>query len=161
MADAVPAAAVLLAIAVTVHNLEEWIWLPAFPYSGALRPPSPFAFRFAVAVVTLMFWVLALGIALGFPLEAGLAGFAMAMIVNAAVPHLAASIWFRRYHPGTATGWLLVVPAGLNVLAAVNWSEAVREPSFLLGAAAGLIGLAVSVPLLIGLGRRLELSRQT
>jgi hypothetical protein len=157
MFEDAPTAAILFAVAVTFHNAEEWIWLPGFPNPPALRPPSPFAFRFAVATVTLVFWALAGGLALGLPLEPVLAGFAAAMIVNAAAPHLAASIWFNRYHPGTATAWLLVVPAALNALAAVDWAERFREPPFALGASAVLIVLAASVPLLIQLGRQVEL----
>jgi hypothetical protein len=154
-------AALVFALAVTVHNLEEWIWLPGFQGPPALRPPSAFSLRFAVTVITLLFWAVPAGLALGIPLEPMLAGFAAAMIANAAVPHLAASIWFHRYHPGTATAWLLVVPAALNALIAVNLPERLREPSFALGAAAGLIGLAASVPLLIYLGRKVELRRES
>lgn len=154
-----PTAAILLALAVTLHNTEEWIWLPSFPSPPPLRPPSPVAFRFAVAVVALVFWALAAGLILGLPLEPVLAGFAIAMILNAIAPHLAASIWFRRYHPGTGTAWLLAVPAALNALAAAAWAERFSELRFALGAAAGLIGLAASVPLLIHLGRRIELRR--
>jgi hypothetical protein len=157
MFEDAPSAAILLALAVTLHNIEEWIWLPEFPGPPALRPPSPFAFRFAVAAVTLVFWTLAGGLAMGLPLEPVLAGFAAAMILNAIAPHLAASIWFRRYHPGTGTAWLLVVPAALKALSAVGWAERFNEPPFALGAAAGLIGLGASVPLLIWLGRQVEL----
>ena len=153
-------AALVFALAVTVHNLEEWIWLPGFQGPPAFRPPSAFSFRFAVAVITLLFWAVPAGMALGISLDPVLAGFSAAMIFNAAIPHLAASVWFRRYHPGTATAWLLVVPAALYALAVVG-PHRLKEPSFAFGAAAGLLALGVSVPLLIGVGRHVERWRVT
>lgn len=159
MVEDTAGAALLFALAVTIHNVEEWIWLPGFPHPPALKPPSAFAFRFAVAAITLPFWALAAGLVLGFPVEPVLAGFAAAMIVNAAVPHLAASLWLRRYHPGTGTAWLLVVPAALNALATMDAAVRLGEPSFALGVLAGAMGLAVSVPLLLAIGRRVELCK--
>ena len=73
MFEGTAVAAVLFALAVTVHNIEEWIWLPSFPLPPSLKPASPFAFRFAVVAITPIFWVVPFGLALGFPLEPVLA----------------------------------------------------------------------------------------
>jgi len=161
MLEGTPGAAVLFALAVTVHNVEEGIWLPGFPHPAMLEPPSPFAFRFAVAAITLVFWAMAGGLLIGFPFEPVLAGFAVAMIVNAILPHLAVTAWFRRYHPGTGTAWVLVVPAALNALVALDWAERFRDTAYAAGATASLLALAACVPLLIGLGGKVERWRGT
>ncbi len=150
-------AAILLALAATVHNVEEMIWLPGFAHPAALRwDVSPRAFRFAATTITLAFWAAALGLVSGVSaLEPVVAGFALAVIVNAFLPHLALTIIMRRYHPGTASGLLLVVPAALLYLASVDALERLGDPAFLAWTAAGAAGLAASVPLLLALGRRL------
>ncbi|HRP79072.1 MAG TPA: HXXEE domain-containing protein [Aquamicrobium sp.] len=150
-------AAFLLALAATAHNVEEMIWLPSFPHPPALRwDVSPRAFRFAAAAITLVFWAAALALASGVPtLEPVVAGFALAVIVNAFLPHLALTVILRRYHPGTASGLLLVVPAALLYLVTVDASQRIGDPAFLAWAAAGAAGLAAAVPLLLALGRRL------
>lgn len=150
------AAALLLALAVTAHNVEEMIWLPAFPHPPALRWDVPArAFRFAAVVVALVFWAAALALAAGLPAEPVVAGFALAMILNAFVPHLGLIVVLHRYHPGTATGLLLVVPAACAYLIAVDASNRMQDMVFLAWTAAGLALLAASVPLLLTLGKRL------
>lgn len=150
-------AAFLLALAATLHNVEEMIWLPGFPHPHALRwDVSPRAFRFAATVITLAFWAAALALASGaLVVEPIVAGFALAVIVNAFLPHLALTLILRRYHPGTASGLLLVVPAALLYLTAVEAAQRIGDPAFLAWAAAGAAGLAAAVPLLLALGRRL------
>ena len=150
-------AAVLLALAATVHNVEEMIWLPGFAHSPALRwDVPPRAFRFAATVITLAFWASALALLSGVSaVEPVIAGFALAVIVNAFLPHLALTVILRRYHPGTASGLLLVVPAALLYLVTVDASQRIGDPAFLAWAAAGAAGLAAAVPLLLALGRRL------
>lgn len=150
-------AALLLALAATAHNAEEMVWLPGFAHPPALRwDVSPRAFRFAATVITLAFWAAALALAAGASaLEPVVAGFALAVIVNAFLPHLALTLVLRRYHPGTASGLLLVVPAALLYLTAVDAAQRIGDPAFLAWAAAGAAGLAAAVPLLLALGRRL------
>lgn len=146
----------LLALAVTAHNIEEMIWLPAFPHPPAIGWDAPAgAFRFAAAIIILVFWIAALALAAGLPAEPVIAGFALAMIVNAFVPHLGLSVVLRRYHPGTATGLLLVVPAACMYLAAIDASNRMQDMAFLVWTAAGLVLLAAAVPLLLTSGRRL------
>jgi hypothetical protein len=152
-------AGLLFVLAVTLHNIEEMIWLPGFPYPPPLTVPSPFVFRFAAVVITLVFWSVLAATALGFRLESVLAGFAAAMIVNAVVPHLALGIYVRRYHPGLATAWLLVVPAAASVLSAGGGMARFRDLPFALAAAAGFIGLALSLPVLMWLGKQAQRRR--
>lgn len=145
-------AAVLLALAVTAHNVEEMIWLPGFK-PGLAPMMSARAFRFAASAIALVFWVVAIAVPYVPRAEAIMAGFAVAMMVNAVVPHLALTAWLRRYHPGTATAWLAVVPAGLFMLASTGGAARLSDPDFLFGAVAGFAGLAISLPVLLLIGR--------
>src|SRR5690606_6771957 len=133
------------------------IWLPGFAHPPALRWNVPArAFRFAATVIALVIWAAALALVSGVPAaEPVVAGFALAMIVNASRPQLALTLVLRRYHPGTASGLLLVVPAALLYLTAVDAAQRSGDPAFLAWAAAGAAGLAASAPLLLALGRRL------
>jgi hypothetical protein len=150
-------AALLLALAVTLHNAEEMIWLPGLsnPYLPKLEV-GPVAFRFAAAAIAVLFWLAAFALLSGAPIAGVLAGFAAAMIFNAFMPHLALTLAMRRYHPGTATAWLLVVPAAVTVIAASGGLDAFANRAFALEAVAGFLGLAVSLPLLLMLGGIIE-----
>jgi len=153
-------AALLLALAVTVHNLEEMIWLPAF--KPRLAPKvSARAFRFAASAIAVVFWLVAIAVPYVPLAEAAMAGFAVAMMFNAVVPHLTLTAWLRRYHPGTATAWLIIVPAGLFMLASSGGAARLSDRDFLLGAVAGFAGLAISLPILLLVGRLLVDGRQT
>lgn len=151
------AAALLLALAVTLHNAEEMVWLPGFAHPPSLKlDVPPVAFRFAATMIAVVFWLAALALSAGWQVEAVVAGFALAMIFNAVLPHLALSLALRRYHPGTATAWLLVVPAAVAYLTSVDASARLADPTLLALAFAGFAGLAAAVPLLLAFGRRLE-----
>jgi hypothetical protein len=157
MAVSATEAAFLLAAAVSVHNVEEAIWLPRFAHPAWLPiARSAFAFRLAAGVIAVIFWVLAAGLSAGLQLQAILAGFAIAMIFNAVVPHLVLSLMLRRYHPGTATAWLLVAPAALLALDAENVAGRFAERGFPLAVLAAAIALGLSLPLFLALGRRVE-----
>ncbi|MDP3897471.1 MAG: HXXEE domain-containing protein [Mesorhizobium sp.] len=154
-------AAVILAFAVTLHNIEEMIWLPGFRHP-ALPVLTPFQFRFAATAVAVLFWLLAAGLAAGVPLAPVLTGFAAAMIVNALVPHLALTLVLRRYHPGLATGLLAVVPAAFLALSSLGGAVAIAESGVLAWrAGAAFVALGFSVPLLLWSGSKLERWRGT
>lgn len=150
-------AALLLALAVTLHNAEEMILLPDLtsPYMPKMQV-GPLAFRFAATAIAVLFWLAALALLSGLPVGGILAGFSLAMIFNAVIPHLAVTARTRRYHPGTATAWLLVVPAALIFLVDSGGLGAFRERAFALEALGGLVGLAALLPLLLLVGRTLE-----
>lgn len=152
-------AAVILALAVTLHNIEEMIWLPGFRHPS-LPALTPFQFRFAAIAVAVLFWLLAAGLKAGMPLAPVLAGFAAAMIVNALVPHLALTLVLRRYHPGLATGLFAVVPAAFLALSSLGGAAEIPEGGgFAWRAGAAFVGLGLSLPLLLWLGARLERGR--
>jgi hypothetical protein len=112
---------VFFPIAITLHNLEEALWLPQWSRHAKRfhKPVQPNEFFLAVILVTLLaslstfvaiaapsFW---LGRQLFF-------GFLGAMILNAFMPHLAATILLRRYAPGLITGLALLVPINLTII---------------------------------------------
>lgn len=147
-------------IAVALHDLEEALWLPAWSRRAGPwnRPVGAFEFRFAVIVLAVAAAVSAvLAIRQG-PGSVGahlLAGYALAMLVNVFVPHVAASVLLRRYMPGTATALALVLPSSAALLSVAFAGGWVSWPAFALTGPAIAAGLALSLPLLFALGRRL------
>jgi len=75
------------------------------------------------------------------------------MVLNAFVPHLAATLFLRRYAPGLLTGLLLLVPVNSILLAQaiasgdLNWRQLAGSTIVVAGALLGLL------PVLFGLGR--------
>lgn len=111
----------LFLIGFSVHNIEEALWLPAWSkrakaYHKEVRPGE---FRFGVAVVTtigaLLTFLRLIAPASGAVLYA-YSGFVGMMVLNAAFPHLVATVALRRYAPGLATALALNVPIGLYLL---------------------------------------------
>ena len=104
----------VLAISETIHNLEEALWLPAWSQSAGVWHPAvgAFEFRFAVTIVTLIFY----GVIYYFSTHENtpahyLMGGALVMILfNVLVPHVLATVLLGRYAPGVASGILLNVP---------------------------------------------------
>lgn len=94
----------LFPLAVTLHNLEECLWLPDWSRHTPWWPQVDAAeFRFALVVLTLLayltaFWGLSRG-----PGSVGAylhAGYMLAMLLNAFVPHLVVTLVTRRPMPG-------------------------------------------------------------
>ena len=151
----------LFPLAITLHNIEEAIWLPKWSGHAARfhRPVGAFEFRFAVLAVTL----LAYAATLAFWLCPGtdifrwaLYGFTGAMMLNSLFPHLAATIVLKRYAPGTATGLLLNIPAGVIIIREAMHAGAITWPELALSIA-GTAGVILPLlPLLFMIGRRLE-----
>lgn len=148
----------LFALAITVHNLEEGLFLPA--YAGATSRFSgrvtPFAFRFALVVLTAVAYVV-VGLAVAGNLLATqlLAGIAAVMVVNAVVPHLALTVAFRRYAPGTGTALCIMLPLSLLVIAN-GLADAMSGRSLLIAAVVVAVVLIVAIPLLFLAGRLIE-----
>ncbi len=145
------------AIAETLHNVEEAIWLPGWSRtSGVWHPPvGAFEFRFADAVVTLLFYAV-----IYFFWKRGtaasrclLGGVLVVILFNVLVPHLAATIATARYAPGVVTGILLNVPVTVFLLRR-GLSDGIFSPRMLAVGTAAVAALAL--PLLLasfGLGR--------
>ncbi len=114
----------LVSAAIVLHNLEEALWLPEWTAKPEHWKTPMVASEFRFAAFCLSVFVLTLPLAMGLGLSADmslsiLCGYAIAMSVNAIVPHLALSIKTYSYMPGTGTGLFAVIPAGLIFVTAV------------------------------------------
>lgn len=153
----------LFAFGVVVHNAEEALFLPAWSaLAGRWHAPvGATPFRFAVAVLSAAVLLAAWLASAGGPQSFGayfLTGYALAMVLNVLVPHLAATVALRSYAPGTATAALLNLPLG-GWLVYRSLAERYVEPSmFVVSGPATVLGIVASIPLLFALGRKLSRS---
>lgn len=150
----------LFAIGVLAHNAEEALHLPAWAARvRKARPPvGPREFRFAAGVVSALLVVLAVATPCapaGGPVAYLMAGFALAMALNALVPHVLASVAMRTYMPGTATAVLLNVPLGLLYLHRALGEHRVELRTLVWAGPVVALVLAASIPMWFALGRRL------
>ncbi|MGC1175803.1 HXXEE domain-containing protein [Polaromonas sp.] len=150
----------LFALGVVVHNVEEAWLLPAWSARAGrwhVRV-TPAVFRFAVTVLSVAVLAAAWLASSGGPRSFGayfIAGYALAMALNALVPHLVATLALRRYAPGTATGVLLNLPLG-SWLVCRSLAEAYVDPAvFAVAGPATVFILLASIPLLFAVGRKL------
>lgn len=158
-------ASVLFCLAISAHNLEEAIWLPAWS-QGAGRWHAKVGareFRFAIVVLTMLAWAVALAAHLGGRESVGaylLAGYALAMLLNVFAPHLAACALTRRYAPGTATAVLFNLPACALLLRAAFAENFVAPNVFLYVGPVCVAALLASIPALFAVGRLLPDTRK-
>jgi hypothetical protein len=112
---------VFFPIAITLHNLEEAVWLPKWSNHAKRfhKPVETNVFYFAVIFVTILAY-LSTFLAVAFPSswlwKYIFHGFLGAMILNIFVPHLASTIILRRYSPGVITGLFLLIPVNSVIL---------------------------------------------
>ena len=151
----------LFAAAITLHNLEEAIWLPDWSRNAGRwhHAVGRDEFRFAVLVLTLLA-VLSVVLAIRqgkASLGAYLvSGYALAMLLNVLVPHVVASLVMRRYMPGTATAVLLNLPVTLCVLIQGFREGYIDSHRFAIVGPAVVVSIIGLIPLLFWAGRRLQ-----
>ena len=111
----------LFILAISIHNIEEALWLPAWSKCAKRfhRQIGQQEFGFAVLVVTI-FALLATSAFIMFP-QIGIVkyiyfGFLGAMMVNVIFPHIVATIVLRKYAPGLISGLLLILPINGGVI---------------------------------------------
>jgi len=145
-------------IGITLHNLEEALWLPQWSVHAKRfhRQVEPKEFIFAVMIVTLLAY-LSTFVAMAAPsIRLGRVvffGFLGAMILNALVPHLAATIVLRRYAPGLLTGVALLVPVDSTILFQAMAAGKLSLGELVLSTAAVAAALLVLLPVFFRLGR--------
>jgi len=150
----------LLPIAYTIHDLEEAVFQPSWSAEvGLPSPVGPFAFRFAVAVVSAASWVVAFLAFRGPP--RGLAAHAAAaaagiLLLNVFIPHVLAAIWVGGYAPGvvSAVGFNLWVSP--LVLRAAFREGMVSRRGAALATVVGGLALLLGVTVLFWVGGLLE-----
>ena len=106
----------LFPIAVTLHNSEEALWLPAWWVRHASElplHPAAAAFRSALAALTVAAFVVTYLSARKGKQSVWaylMFGYIVAMLANVFVPHIPASLVFRSYTPGVVTAVLINLP---------------------------------------------------
>ena len=147
------------ATAVTLHNLEEALFLPQWSQKAGRwhSPVGAREFRFAVTILTLLAFVAAYWSASGPRGGIGaylVSGYALAMLLNVVFPHLAATLVMRRYMPGTATSVVFVLPV-TSLLLYRAFLQGYVEPSLFVYIGPGIVlGIMFSIPILFIIGRK-------
>ena len=151
----------LFPIVITLHNLEEAIWFPDWT-QRARRWPLPVApgvFRFAVAVLTVLAFVVTWMSA-----ESGkqtvwtylVFGSMIVTLANVVIPHVAVSVAQRSYMPGVVTAVALNLPV-VSLLLVLALREGYvsgwRAAAYSAGVAAVLLA---AIPALFKLGKMLR-----
>lgn len=160
-----PAAIWLFVAAVTLHNLEEAIWLPrwpAFALNGRFRI-TPFAFGVAAHAVSVLALLSGLIAVRSGPNSFGaylICGFALAMVLNVVFPHLIASIWTKSYAPGTGTAVLLNLPAGTELIIKSIEEQFIDPACFAVTGPLTVVASVALLPLLLLGGRLVDALRK-
>ena len=150
----------LFILAITLHNLEEAIWLPQWSRTGGKWHPrvGDFEFRVAVVILTVTAIVFAVASTVGGKESWGtyaVTGYAFAMLLNVFSPHVLVTVVTPRYMPGLATAVLAVLPTTGYLVSIALAQDYVRTPQFFGWAALMTVGLLASIRPLFALGRRL------
>lgn len=151
----------LFPLAITIHNIEEALRLPEWSARAARfhKPVGAFEFRFAVVVLTLLGYlvtVLSFFHGKGSVATGLFCAYCLAMLLNAFMPHLAATIALRRYAPGLATGLLINVPVTAWLLHLAFAQGHVTRKLLAVSSLITIPALLASIPLLFAAGRLLH-----
>ena len=150
----------LFALGVVAHNTEEALFLPAWSVRAGRWhvPVGSNPFRFAVVVLSVAVLVAASLASIGGARSVGayfIAGYAVAMVLNVLIPHVAATIALRAYAPGTATALLFNLPLG-SLLVYRSLKEGYVEPKvFAISAPVTVLCMGAAIPLLFAAGKKL------
>ena len=113
--------AILFGVGVTLHNLEEALYLPGWFRSNLTLffEPNRKIYWIVTSLVSIVVWVPIVGVCVspqGSHFQTVLTGFALLMAVNAVFPHLAFSLAKHSYSPGVGTGMLFNLPLGVLLI---------------------------------------------
>lgn len=152
---------IFFCFAITLHNIEEAIWLPRWSQHSShfQKSVTPSEFHFAVIVITGLAYLSAFGYV--YRPEVVLTkwifiGFLGSMIFNTVFPHLIATVVMKKYAPGLLTGLLLNIPINSLVIYQmfldnlIVWKELIISTVVI-----GLILLAL-IPLLFRVGGKIS-----
>lgn len=150
----------IFVIGVLIHNTEEALLLPAWSENAGRWHARVKAaeFRFAVVVLSGVLVVFSATASFSEPQSVAaylMAGYVLAMTVNVFVPHLLATVFMRRYMPGTATAVILNLPLGTFYLYRALSTQLIDPIVFAWSGPIVVILILALVPLLFSLGRRL------
>jgi hypothetical protein len=142
-------------LVVTLHMIEEVIWLPAWSLNAGRWHEPVTTKQFALATAVFLFFVYAMTIFAWWRAEAGLylvLGTAVVLLVNILIPHLGAALALRRYAPGLVTALLFNLPF-LSYFLWRAFQDITLSPFyFLLATLIILLAAAILWPMLFRLG---------
>ena len=147
--------ALLFVAAITMHNIEEALFLPSWSDPVGIDVSSS-EFIFAVVFLTALAYLSSY-----FSIRSGKKGFwayfftgyALTMFLNVFFPHVLTSILVQEYAPGTGTAVLMVLPtASLVLYKSIQGGFVDRKKFYVIGPIVLLI-MAASVPLLFAIWR--------
>lgn len=152
--------AVFFCLAITLHNIEEALWLPEWSQLGHYfqKSVTPYEFYFAVIIITALAYLSSF-LFLFFP-ESNFTrrlfiGFLGAMVFNAFFPHLLATILMKSYAPGLITALLLNVPINLLILYKLYTEKKTSIKEIIISSIVVGLLLLCSIPLLFSLGAKI------
>ena len=151
---------VFFCLAITLHNLEEALWLPRWSQldTSFQKPVTPNEFHFAVLIITALAYLvtfLYLNFSNSNAIKWAFIGFLGSMIFNAIFPHLIGTLLMKTYVPGLATALLLNIPINTVILYKLHTLNLVTlKEIFISTVVIGMILLAM-IPFLFMLGESL------
>jgi hypothetical protein len=113
--------AVLFGIGVTLHNLEEAMFLVDWARSHLKLwfEPNHKIYWTLTSLVSVAIWIPIVGVCVSkesSSFQNVLSGFALAMAINAVLPHFTISLVKHSYSPGVGTGMLFNLPLGVLLI---------------------------------------------
>lgn len=152
--------AIFFCLAITLHNLEEALWLPKWSQldSSFQNTVTPNEFHFAVLIITALAYLVAF-LYINFSesniIKWAFIGFIGSMIFNAIFPHLIATLLMKTYAPGLATALLLNIPINTVILFKLHDLKLVTLKEIVLSTVVIGIILLAMIPLLFMFGGNL------
>jgi hypothetical protein len=149
--------AIFFCLAITLHNLEEALWLPRWSQMGSSlqKAVTPDEFHFAVFIITALAYVISF-LYLSFPktniIKWAFIGFLGSMVFNAIFPHLIATIFMKTYAPGLVTALLLNIPINSVILYRLHTLNSISIKEILNSTVVIGILLLALIPFLFTLG---------
>lgn len=147
-------------IAVTLHNIEEALWLPEWSQSAGKFHQSVKRneFYFAVLGVTISAYMVTFMYLLYPQLNIAkylLHGFMGTMILNGIFPHIISNLVLRKYAPGVLTGAFINVPFFSIIIHRAIKYEIITLKEFGISTIVVSIMLLSVLPLLFRIGRKI------
>jgi len=141
---------VIFLVALSLHNLEEALYLPQWGKSIGLFVSTG---EFLIVVIILTFIAFFSAFMM---FRKGLRGrwacftlgYAFAMFANVFLPHLLATFYFQRYMPGTATAILFVLPASYVFMSQGLRNRCISRKGLLLVGGGVSTIMAIALPLI-------------
>ncbi|MDO7485742.1 HXXEE domain-containing protein [Peribacillus frigoritolerans] len=152
---------IFFCFAITLHNIEEAIWLPKWSQHASKfqKSVTPSEFHFAVIVITTLAYLSVFSYLL-IP-ESDFAkwifiGFVGSMIFNAIFPHLIATVLMKRYAPGLFTGVLLNIPINSLIIYQMFEGDLILWKELIISTLVIGISLLALIPLLFKIGGKIS-----